>query len=221
MKNIRSKLMLQMLQKPTEIFAGIMPLNRILYASRTYLRRCRRIDAPALRQLMLENKDFLEKWIQPQPEAITLNCVTDFIAEDHVLARKGKRLDLGVFRVEDDEMIGRIALHSVDYGIQRSASLSYWIDEKETGKGYATEALATLVSFAFEEANLHRIWLKIAIPNKASMAVTKKLGFAKEGTSRQCLFINGKWLDADVFSMLEDEYDSLADSWVTKGYLGA
>ncbi len=219
-KSSYSEYLLQVLQRPPEVFSGIMPLERELYASRVYLRRCRKIDAPELRELMLKNRDYLEKWIQPQPEAITLNCVTDLINEDRLLAKKGLRLDLGIFRIEDDKMLGRIALHSVDFGIQRSAGVSYWIEEPETNKGYATEALATLVSFAFEEINLHRIWLKITKQNKPSTAIARKLSFKKEGTSRLCLFINREWQDANVYSLLDEEYDSLADSWITKGYLG-
>ena len=220
-KSSYSEYLLQVLQRPPEVFSGIMPLERELYASRVYLRRCRTIDAPELRELMLKNRDYLEKWIQPQPEAITLNCVTDLIAEDRLLAKKGLRLDLGIFRIEDDKMLGRIALHSVDFGIQRSAGVSYWVDEEETNNGYATEALATLVSFAFEEISLHKIWLKITKPNKPSAAIAKKLSFKKDGTSRKCLFINREWQDADVFSLLDEEYDSLADSWISKNYLGA
>ncbi len=219
-KSSYSERLLQMLQRPSEIFAGVMPLGRELYTSRVYLRRCRKIDAPELRELMLKNRDYLEKWIQPQPDAITLQCVTDLIAEDQLLARKGQRLDLAIFRIEDDRMIGRIALHSVDFGIQRSAGVSYWIDEDETNNGYITEALATLISFAFEECSLHRIWLAITKENKASTAVSKKLGFTKEGTSRQCLFIDRRWQDANTYSLLDDEYDALADSWITKKYLG-
>ena len=218
---MRSSSILQMLQKPPEIFSGIMPLSRKLYTPRLYLKRCRKIDALELRNLMLKNRDYLERWIQPQPEAINLKCVTGLIIEDQLLARKGKRLDLAIFKPEDDSMIGRIALHSVDFGIQRSAAVSYWLSENEASKGYCTEALATIVSFAFEEADLHRIWLKITKENQASLAVAKKLGFIPEGTNRKCLFINGQWQDAEVFSMLENEYDSLADDWLNKSYLGA
>ena len=220
-KSSYSEYLLQVLQRPPEVFSGIMPLERELYASRIYLRRCRKIDAPELRELMLKNRDYLEKWIQPQPEAITLNCVTELINEDKLLAKKGMRLDLGIFRIEDDKMLGRIALHSVDFGIQRSAGASYWIDESEINNGYATEALATLLSFAFEEISLHRIWLKITKQNKPSTAIAKKLGFIKEGTSRQCLFINREWQDANVYALLDEEYDRLADKWINNNYLGA
>ncbi|MDD3147379.1 MAG: GNAT family protein [Candidatus Riflebacteria bacterium] len=210
----------EMLQKPVEIFAGLMPLPRCLFANRLYLRRCQKFDAPEFLQLLKKNRLYLSEWLQPQPDLIRIEDVQKMIAEDHKLARKGLRLDLGIFSLENDSMIGRIALHSVDYGIQRSAGLSYWLDEKLTGQGLIKEALATLTSFAFEEACLHRVWLNIINNNLASLAVARRLGFKNEGTLRQSLFVNGAWRDSTYFAMLEDDYDNLADTWIKKKYLG-
>lgn len=211
---------IEMLQKPEEIFAGIMPIKRVLYTNRMMLRRCCKIDAVELRQLMTKNRDYLSKWLQPQPEVLRLETVTNMILDDHKLAKKGLRLELGAFENLTGELLGKIALHSVDYGIQRSAMISYWLDEDRIRQGYMTEAVATLVSFAFEEASLHRINVKIAIDNEYSIRLVKKLGFVEEGLERKSLFISGKWCDAHMFGLLDDEYDRLADTWIKKGWLG-
>lgn len=217
---LRPVSLIEMLQKPTEIFAGLMPLPRSLYAGRIYLRRCQKLDAPELLNLLKRNRQYLSEWLQPQPELIRIENVQKMIADDHKWARKGLRLDLGIFSLEDNSMLGRIALHSVDYGIQRSAGLSYWLDEKMTGKGLMTEAIATLTSFAFEEACLHRVWLNIINHNLASLAIAARLGFKKEGVLRQSLFVNGLWRDSTHFAMLEDDYDCLADDWISQKFLG-
>lgn len=219
-KTSNSENLLHMLQKPAEIFAGIMPMDRRIYSSRLYMRRCGKKDSQTLHKLMTANRDYLEKWLQPQPKVISIDCVRDIIEEDKRFAKLGQRLDLAIFDSANDEMLGRIALHSVDFGIQRSAGVSYWITEKNAGNGYATEALATLISFAFEEVLLHRIWLKIIESNKASMAVAKKLGFVNEGVSRKSLFVDGKWNDSINYALLDNEYDELADKWIASGYLG-
>ncbi len=210
-----------MLQKPPEVFAGLMPLSRTLYAGRIYLRRCRKHDARDLFELLGQNHSWLSEWLQPQPEKLKIESVASLIAEDHILARRGQRLDLGIFLRHDERMIGRIAMHSVDYGIQRSAGLSYWLDQGMTGRGLMKEAIATLTSFAFEEACLHRVWLHIINENLSSLALAGRLGFAKEGTARQSLFVNGAWRDATMFAMLEDDYDRLADTWIKHKYLGS
>lgn len=213
--------LIEMLAKPLEVFAGIMPPARQLFAARICLRRCHKLDAPELMSLYRKNRVFLNTWLQPQPEMLRIENFQKMIAEEHRMARRGERLDLGIFNIADNALIGRVALHSVDYGIQRSAGLSYWLDEAHTGKGLIREALATLVSFAFEEACLHRVWLNISVENQPSLAVARQLRFKKEGTLRQSLFINGAWRDSQLFSLLEDDYDSIADTWITNRFLGA
>ena len=66
-----------------------------------------------------------------------------------------------------------------------------------------------------------RGWLNISIENQPTLAVARRLGFKKEGTLRQSLFINGAWRDSQLFSLLEDDYDSIADTWITNRFLGA
>jgi len=213
--------LLELLQKPPEVFAGLMPLARNLYAPRLYLRRCRKSDAAELLELLTRNRVYLDQWLQPQPEKLKIADVNALIAEDHVLARRGQRIDLGIFARETHRLIGRVAMHSVDYGIQRSTGLSYWLDEKMTGQGLMKEAIATLVSFAFEEACLHRVWLNIINQNAPSLAIANQLGFQKEGIKRQSLFVSGSWCDATHLAMLENDYDRVADHWIKMKFLGA
>lgn len=212
--------LIEMLQRPMEVFSGIMPIKRVLHTNRLYLRRFRKIDAVELRRLMEENRDFLSKWLQPQPELLRLEAVAQHILEEQRLARRGKRLDLGVFEAATNKLVGKVALHSVSYGIQRSCQVSYWVDQPQAQKGYITEALATLISFAFEEAYLHRVNVKIAVKNQASNALASKIGFIKEGVEREALFINGQWQDANLYGMLERDYDKLADKWLDQKWLG-
>lgn len=211
----------ELFQKPPEIFAGIMPIERRLYSSRLYLRRLKQPDSVELLALFKNNRRYLAQWLQPQPEALRVQNIIDLIKEDHLYVKKGLRLDLGIFSSIDDLMLGRIALHSVDYGIQRSAGLSYWISETVSGNGLMTEAMATIISFSFEEACLHRLWVNIINENRSSLAIAAKLGFRKEGVLKQNLFVNGSWRDSTLFSMLEDEYDALADKWIENKWLGS
>lgn len=210
----------ELFQKPPEVFAGLVPIGRRLFTRRLYLRRFRQSDAHELFELYKKNRSYLCRWLQPQPETLRIANMINLIREDHRSANKGDRLDLGIFDGETDLLVGRIALHSVDYGIQRSAGISYWISEDSSSRGFATEALSAIVSFAFEEACLHRLWLNIIEENKASKAIAVKLGFRKEGSFKQNLFINGKWRDSLIFAMLENEYDELADQWISKQWLG-
>lgn len=208
------------LQKPPEVFSAIMPPGRKLHASTVYLQRLQKPHAAELLCLYEKNRLSLERWLQPLPARLSRVQMQDLIAEDHKYARLGSRLDLGIFLAETGQMAGRIALHSVDYGIQRSAGLSYWISHEHCKSGLMTMSLATLTAFAFEEACLHRLWLQIVCDNTASLKLADKLGFSRDGLIRKSLFINGCWQDTVLLSLLESEYDEIADNWIEKGWLG-
>lgn len=208
------------LQRPPEVFSAIMPPGRRLYACEIYLQRLNRSQAEELRQLYSANRAYLNRWLQPLPDRISLQTMQSLIAEDHLLAKSGRRLDLGVFKSDSHQLIGRIALHSVDFGIQHSAGISYWMSHECWRNGLMTRSLATLISFAFEEVCLHRLWLHIVSDNVASIGLAGKLGFCREGVLRKNLFIDGKWQDSVLMSLLADEYDSIADSWIANGWLG-
>ncbi len=210
----------EFLQKPPEIFSALMPLGRRLYASTIYLQRLQKPHAQELLDLYSGNRAFISRWLQPLPKKLYIQQMFDLIAEDHKFARLGSRLDLGIFLADSHQLVGRIALHSVDYGIQHSAGMSYWISHEFCQRELMTKSLATISSFAFEEACLHRLWLHILCDNVASHKLADKLGFCHEGLLRKNLFINGCWQDSVLMSLLAEEYDKLADGWIEQGWLG-
>jgi RimJ/RimL family protein N-acetyltransferase len=63
----------------------------------------------------------------------------------------------------------------------------------------------------FQELGFHKIVLRIAVGNDASEKVAKKLGFAKEGVLREELLIRGRWIDHNLYSMLEQEFEDERD----------
>ncbi len=65
---------------------------------------------------------------------------------------------------------------------------------------------ARLVQVGFDQLNMHRIVLRIAVGNRASERVAEKLNFVREGILREELKVRGSWLDHTVYSMLDHEY---------------
>lgn len=112
---------------------------------------------------------------------------------------------LGVTKRDDDRVIGfaRIGLSGVQAG-----KLGYAIAAKEWGRGYATDAARTLITYAVKEIGLHRITAAIGPDNAGSIAVVQQLGFTREGTLRDHVFTNGAWRDSVLFSVLDHEWSS-------------
>jgi RimJ/RimL family protein N-acetyltransferase len=59
--------------------------------------------------------------------------------------------------------------------------LGYWLGRPHWGRGYATEALAALVAYAFAHYPAERIGAGVFTDNPASRRVLEKLGFVRVG----------------------------------------
>ena len=86
-------------------------------------------------------------------------------------------LFLGIFLKNKDIHIGNIKLEPIDYE-KRKATLGILIGEKEYwNKGYATETLKTLTSYAFNNLRLNEINLGVYKENIGAIKAYEKTGF--------------------------------------------
>ncbi|MDI6917337.1 MAG: GNAT family protein [Thermoplasmatales archaeon] len=98
--------------------------------------------------------------------------------------------------------IGNVGLHNIDFR-NRNAMLGIMIGEKKYwNKGYGSDAVKTLVSLAFNELNLHKIYLHVFPSNKRALKCYEKCGFKKEGVLREHVFKGGKYQDLTVMSII-------------------
>lgn len=102
-------------------------------------------------------------------------------------------------------LVGTISFHSVDWR-HRTAELGLFIGPQELwGKGFGTDALRALVAFAFQELNLHRVWLRVYEENTRARRSYEKVGFVVEGRLRQDRFHGGRYTDTLVMGLLREE----------------
>ena len=64
---------------------------------------------------------------------------------------------------------------------RRMPRLGYWIGRKYWGQGYGTEAIGTMVDFAFRTYPAERVGAGVFHDNAASRALLEKLGFTARG----------------------------------------
>lgn len=105
--------------------------------------------------------------------------------------------------IVDDGLIGfaRLGLDGV-----QAAKLGYAIAADHWGRGYATDAVTTLVDFGFRKLKLHRISAAMGPDNAASIAIVRRLGMTYEGRIRDHVYTNGQWRDSLLYSVLADEW---------------
>ena len=85
----------------------------------------------------------------------------------------------------------------------------YYIAAVYARQGYASEALALALDYAFGPLKLHRIEANIQPSNIASCKLVRRLGFRQEGFSPRYLFIAGAWRDHERWAMLSEEWHAL------------
>lgn len=78
-------------------------------------------------------------------------------------------------------------------------------DQGSRNKGYTTEALSLLACHLFETRTIRRLQLTVAVGNLASKRVAEKCGFTSEGIARKAVFLRGKHVDLEWFSLLREE----------------
>lgn len=100
--------------------------------------------------------------------------------------------------------IGNVGLHNIDFR-NRNVMLGIMIGEPDYwNKGHGEDAIKALISFAFKEMNLHRIFLYVREDNKRAIRCYEKCGFKKEGVMRESLFSNGKYHNTLAMGILNE-----------------
>ena len=72
----------------------------------------------------------------------------------------------------------------------------------EWKKGYMNEAIKRVIDFGFHSMKLHSIEANINPNNIASAQLLKKYHFIKEAYFKEDYYFNGKFLDSEIYSLL-------------------
>jgi len=139
----------------------------------------------------------------PESIQVTEQLMAGWLAEDSTLLRKNYLFV--ITQKHTLEFIGLIAL-VVGKPKFRNAEIWYKIHPDHWRKGYASEAVNRILQHGFEAMKFHRIEAGCALENIASVGVLEKAGMTREGIKRKILPIRGEWVDAFMYSILEDEF---------------
>ncbi len=121
--------------------------------------------------------------------------------------RKDKSTVLfGIRKKKDNELIGTCQLHSIN-SIHRKAELQIRLQFESSSKGYGKEVLKILIDYGFNDLNLNKIYLNVYETNSRAISLYEKMGFQKEGALREEIFLNGKYIDVYVMSILKNEWN--------------
>ena len=115
---------------------------------------------------------------------------------------------LAVILKQDHKLIGHLYFEQLEPKERMTWELGYIFNPKYHRKGYASEASAALVDYAFTHYHAHRIMARCNPENVASWKLLEKIGFTREGYFKKYGFIHkddsGKpiWTDAYEYSKI-------------------
>lgn len=154
--------------------------------------------APEVCEYYIRNKNFFKQYDRVKdPEFFSIEFQEKQLANDRKKCEKTEISGLRFWIIPKGEkrIIGMAALNGIVYEVFYSSFLSYKLDQDEVNRGYMTEALEVVIQIAFNELRLHRLEANMMPWNLPSARVAEKLGFCREGYSKEYLYINGRWED--------------------------
>ncbi len=178
---------------------------RILKSPRLLLRPIEAGDANAYLDIFTD-PETLTFWSSGTVQS--LDDAADMVAQDIAWVERGEALCWGIARPEDNILIGKISLYFFDRQ-NRRAETGYILNRKYWGRGLMSEALSTVLDYAFDELELHRIEADVDPDHAASLALLRKFGFIDEGRFRDRWFVHGTWHDSIMLGLLSKDYRPL------------
>lgn len=113
------------------------------------------------------------------------------------------------------ELVGGVLFRTMDLALG-VAEAGCWLEPAAAGRGLATRAARVIIDWAIEERGIHRVEWLVAVPNRASIAVARRLGMTKDGVLREFYPHRGQRFDVEVWSVLAPEWRAAKGS-VAKG----
>ena len=109
-----------------------------------------------------------------------------------------------VIDLDNEKSIGIVGFKNLDWVNRNSELFIYIGDEEYWGKGYGTQALELIIKFAFNNLNLHMLYLEVFSYNKNATKTYERLGFKQDGILRQSKFQDGKYYDKIIMSKINE-----------------
>jgi len=119
-----------------------------------------------------------------------------------------KAFCFAIVRNEDNKYIGSLRLYKINE-IDKNAYLTIGLIEEFFSKGYGSEAIQCLLTFAFGKLQLHKVSLVVLDFNSRGIKCYENCGFREDGILRDNVLIDGCYKSEILISILESEFTDL------------
>jgi ribosomal-protein-alanine N-acetyltransferase len=131
----------------------------------------------------------------------TTESVLDFV---RYINKSDHDILFGIFLQTEKKHIGNIKIGNINW-IHRNADVGLLIGDRNSwGKGYASDAIKLVTTYAFEALNLHKLIAGIYKGNEGSYKAFLKAGWSDIGIMKEHRFFEGKYVDEYLVEILSD-----------------
>jgi diamine N-acetyltransferase len=106
----------------------------------------------------------------------------------------------------DEQYIGQCSINAI-YWPASNGRLFIVIRREAQGHGYGPAAVRALLDIAWNQLELHKVWLIVRRDNRDAQAMYLKLGFEFEGVLRDEYCVNHRYFDMVRMAILRPEPD--------------
>lgn len=129
----------------------------------------------------------------------------DFLNTVVELYNKYRLLDWGIVLKESNKLIGTVSFVNMHRNIL-CGEVGYVLSRKFWNNGIMSEALNTVLHFAFTEMQLNRVEAQVDPENTASSKVLEKCGFQFEGIRRDIMYYKDAFHTLKLYSILNSDF---------------
>ncbi|MFF2912161.1 GNAT family N-acetyltransferase [Paenibacillus sp. NPDC057934] len=108
---------------------------------------------------------------------------------------------------EEDEYLGTVSLKNIDH-VAKTGEYAIVLRSSSQGMGAGKFATESILSLAFNELQLERVYLNVLSDNLNAIEFYHKIGFVFEGEFYNHLSIRGSLKSLKWYRMMRCEYDS-------------
>jgi len=117
-----------------------------------------------------------------------------------------KNILFSIIEKNSDQIIGICGIQKIDKN-KKNAFLRIIIGDTNFWDGKtALESEKLLLQFTFNDLKLNKIYSIINVNNNGQALLVERLGMKKDGISRNHFIQNGKYVDANLYSILSNEF---------------
>lgn len=163
--------------------------------------------APSIVTYVQSNRDHLKPWSPPRPS--DFETIEYWQRRLQGLAKEFSDGASACFTLLSKEapieVLGECNITGIMRGPFLSCYLGFNLDRRVVGRGMMQEALRAVIPFVFDVLKLHRISANYIPTNLRSENTLRALGFTVEGHAKDYLYIDGRWHDHVLTSLINPD----------------